>query len=111
MGQIISYCFCIFPETYSDIIFVIGELNWKDVVNNPINELSDDDENYVFSYDLSLTDDDNNDYDEMWISILYLKSKGIISYPWGWHFMIRQVMTLRSPKSLNLHPQLPKNGV
>ena len=31
---------------------------------NPINELSDDDENYVFSYDSSFTDDDNYDYDE-----------------------------------------------
>ena len=34
------------------------------MVNNPINELSDDDENYVFLYDSSFTDDDNNDYDE-----------------------------------------------
>ena len=34
------------------------------MVNNPINELSDDDENYVFLYDSSYTDDDNHDYDE-----------------------------------------------
>ncbi len=53
----------IFSEPYSNKIFVIGELNWKDVINNPINELSED-ENYVFLYDSSYTDDDNNDYDE-----------------------------------------------
>ena len=34
------------------------------MINNPINELSDDDENYVFSYDSSFTDDDNDDFDE-----------------------------------------------
>ena len=34
------------------------------MVNKPINELSDEDENYVFSYDSFFTDDDNNDYDE-----------------------------------------------
>jgi hypothetical protein len=34
------------------------------VINNQINKLSDDDENYVFSYDSSFTDDDNNDFDE-----------------------------------------------
>ncbi len=33
------------------------------MINNPINELSDDDENWVFSYDSSITDDDN-EYDE-----------------------------------------------
>ena len=54
----------IFSEPYSNKIFVIGELNWKDVINNPINELSEDDENYVFLYDSSYTDDDNNGYDE-----------------------------------------------
>jgi len=45
-------------------MLIIGELNWKDVVNNPINELSDDAENYVFSSDSSLIDDANHDYDE-----------------------------------------------
>ena len=54
----------IFSESYSNKIFVIGELNWKDVINNPINELSEDDENYVFLYHSSYTDDDNKDYDE-----------------------------------------------
>jgi hypothetical protein len=54
----------IFSEPYSNKIFVIGELNWKDVINNPINELSEDDENYVFLYHSSYTDDDNKDYDE-----------------------------------------------
>lgn len=34
------------------------------MINNPINELSDDDENYINSYDSSLVDDDNKDYDE-----------------------------------------------
>ena len=34
------------------------------MINNPINELSEDDENYVNLYELSYTDDDNHDYDE-----------------------------------------------
>ena len=34
------------------------------MVSNPINELSDDDEDYIFSYDSSITDDDNKYYDE-----------------------------------------------
>ena len=34
------------------------------IINNPTNELSKDDENYVFLYDSSYTDDDNHDYDE-----------------------------------------------
>jgi hypothetical protein len=54
----------IFSEPYSNKIFVIGELFWKAVINNPINELSEDDENYVCLYDSSYTDDDNDDYDE-----------------------------------------------
>ena len=54
----------IFSEPYSNKIFVIGELFWKDVINNPINELLEDEENYVFLYDSSYTDDDNDDYDE-----------------------------------------------
>ena len=33
-----------------------------DVINNRINELSDDDEDYVNSTDTSFTVDDNNDY-------------------------------------------------
>jgi len=44
-------------------MLIIGDLNWKDVINNPINELSDDDGSYEFSYHSSITDDDN-DYDE-----------------------------------------------
>ena len=32
--------FGIFSEPYSDKIFIIGELNWKDVINNQINSLS-----------------------------------------------------------------------
>jgi hypothetical protein len=35
-----------------------------DVINNPIHELSDDDEDYVYSNDTSFTFDDNNDYNE-----------------------------------------------
>jgi hypothetical protein len=54
----------IFSEPYSNKIFVIGELNWKDLINNPTNELSEDDENYVVLYDSSYTDDDNHGYDE-----------------------------------------------
>ncbi len=34
------------------------------MVNNPINELSGDDENYDFLYDSFYTDDDNHDFDE-----------------------------------------------
>ena len=55
---------CIFPKPYSYITFAIDELNWMDVINNPINELSDDDEDYVYSKDTSFTDNDNNDYNE-----------------------------------------------
>ena len=53
----------IFSEPYSNKIFVIGELNWKDVINNPIKESSDEDESYDFSNHSSLIDDDK-DYDE-----------------------------------------------
>jgi len=35
-----------------------------DVINNPIHELSDDDEDYVYSNDTSFIFDDNNDYNE-----------------------------------------------
>ena len=36
-----------------------------DVINNnPINELSDDDEDYVYSKNTSFTVDDNNDYNK-----------------------------------------------
>jgi hypothetical protein len=35
-----------------------------DVINNPINELSGDDEDYIYSIDMSFTDDDNYDYNE-----------------------------------------------
>ncbi len=34
------------------------------MVNNPINDLSDDDEDYVCSSDSSFPDNDNNDYDK-----------------------------------------------
>ena len=44
------------------------------MINSPINELSDDDENYVFSYDSSFTDDNNYDYDEN-VDIDYLFEK------------------------------------
>ena len=33
-------------------------------MNNPINESSQDEENYVFSNDTYCTTDDNNEYDE-----------------------------------------------
>ena len=48
----------------SYIIFVIGELNRMDVINNPINELSDDDEDYVYSKDTFLSVHDSYDYYE-----------------------------------------------
>ena len=59
------------------------------MVNNPINELSEDDKNYVFLYDSSYSDDDNHDYDEnvdidseFEKQINYYNSKGIsIYYP------------------------------
>jgi len=69
----------LFSKSYSDIIIVIGELNWKDVVNNPINDLSDDDEDYVCSYDSSFPDNDNNDYDEnVDIDTLFEKQKNYL---------------------------------
>ena len=65
-------------------MFVIGELNWKDVMNNSINESSDDDENYVFSNDTYCTSDDNNEYYEnvdietlLELKIDYYISRGI----------------------------------
>ena len=77
----------IFSEPYSNKFFVIGELNWKDVVNNPLNELSEDDENYVCLYDSSYTDDDNHDYDEnvdmdplFEKQMNYLMSTGLITH-------------------------------
>ena len=48
----------------SHSLFVIGELNWKDVMNNKINESSDYAEDYVFSNDTYCATDDNNEYDE-----------------------------------------------
>ena len=49
-------------KAYSNNFLVIGELNWMDVINNPISELSNDDEDHVYSNDTSLSFDNNNDY-------------------------------------------------
>ena len=54
MNVLITIIGCIFPLTYSYIMFVICELNWVDVLNNTINELSDDDEDYLISKDTFL---------------------------------------------------------
>jgi hypothetical protein len=43
-------------------LYFLGDLTWIEFINNPINELSDDDDDYVPSMDTSFTSDDNNDF-------------------------------------------------
>ncbi len=45
-------------------IYFLGDINWIEFINNPINELADDDDDYIPSMDTSFTSDDNNDYYE-----------------------------------------------
>jgi len=58
MSIFINIIGCIFLDTKLYIIFVVGELNWVDVINNYQNELSDNEKSYVNSNDTSFTDDD-----------------------------------------------------
>ena len=53
----------LFSLTYSYII-CLGEFNWIGVINNPVNELANDDGDYVTSSDTSFTSDGNNDYND-----------------------------------------------
>ena len=75
MNVLITIIGCIFPLTYSYIMFVICELNWVDVLNNTINELSDNDEDYVISKDTFLPLTTIIIIMGTSIAILYLKTK------------------------------------
>jgi hypothetical protein len=73
------------------------------VINNPINELADDDDDYVPSSDTSFTSNDNNDYNDNidFDSSIEMKKR----------FYDSEGMTIRtstddsSLESFNLHPQ------
>jgi hypothetical protein len=43
-------------------IYFLGNINWIEFINNPINELADYDDDYIPSMETSFNSDDNNDY-------------------------------------------------
>ena len=71
------------------------------MINNPINELSDDDGSYEYSYLPSITDDDN-DYDEnIYFDILYENQRTLFQMTTG--------MTLHDTSSNNSRSTSSKN--
>ena len=57
----LAFIYCYAPKLIF-LYYFLGDFNWIEFINNPINELADDDDDYVPSIDTSLTFDDHNDY-------------------------------------------------